>query len=732
MSVETMQSTKVSYGLLGSLVEKTGLDCVRLIAMYFERPVDADWLWREFAQEHVGFDRMSVTRSLKHLGFGVQLKKSNAKTLARAAFPSLVEMKDGSFAVVGKVTSEGILLQVPGQLAPKTVPLAQLLSEIKPQWFVISKMGTTWVSEKFGLSWFFKALLRYKGLLGETLIASFALQIFALVSPLAFQVVIDKVLVHNGLSTLDVIVMGLALASVFEIILTGLRTYVLTHTTNRVDAELGAKIYRHLLALPMTYFATRKVGEIVARVREMESVRAFFTGSGLTSGVDLFFTIFFLMVMAYYSPELTLVVVVSLPLFLAVAMILIPLLNKYVEDRFVKAAESQSFLVESISGMETVKSMAAESRFQRQWEEKLAEYVRASFKTGHLANMTQQGVQFISKALNLVLLWMGAKLVLSGDMTVGQLIAFNMLSARVNAPILRLATLWQEFQQMRVSLRRLGDILDAPTEAAPNAALSLTRLVGDIGFEDLSFKYRSDGREILRNLSLQVKAGELVGIVGSSGSGKSTLAKLLLRLYVPTRGRVLLDGADLGGINPILIRRQVAVVTQDVVLFSRTVRENIAMGLVDVPFDEVVSAAKMAGADDFIRKLPQGYDTVLGERGSNLSGGQRQRIAIARALVMQPRILILDEATSMLDADTEMQFWKHIRAIAEQRTVIAITHRLSTVLDMDRIIVMEDGEIVESDEPRELLKKRGRFAELYEMQMGLNAGQAHQVVGALA
>jgi subfamily B ATP-binding cassette protein HlyB/CyaB len=382
--------------------------------------------------------------------------------------------------------------------------------------------------------------------------------------------------------------------------------------------------------------------------------------------------------------------------------------------------------------METVKSMTAESRFQRQWEEKLAEYVRASFKTGHLANMTQQGVQLISKTLNVILLWLGAKLVLSGEMSVGQLIAFNMLSARVNAPILRLATLWQEFQQMRVSLRRLGDILDAPTEEPPNASLSMSRLVGDVGFEDVSFKYRRVGREILRNLTLHVKAGELVGIVGSSGSGKSTLAKLLLRLYVPSRGRVLLDGADLVGIDPVLVRRQVAVVTQDVVLFSRTVRENIAMGQVDVPLADVVNAAKMAGADDFIKKLPQGYDTVLEERGSNLSGGQRQRIAIARALVMQPRVLILDEATSMLDADTEMKFWKQIRAIADQRTVVAITHRLSTVLDMDRIIVMEDGEIVESGEPKLLLQKRGRFATLYEMQMGLPAGQPGEAVGAPA
>ena len=669
---------------------KSGMDCVRMISMYFERQVDADWLWGEFAQEQVGFDRMSVTRSLKHLGFGVALKKTSRKALLRAAFPALIEFHDGRFAIVGKVSENIVFLQVPGEALPRSIPIEELIGQACPQWLAVSKTITTWANEKFGISWFLHALVRYKGLLAETLLASFGLQIFALVSPLAFQVVIDKVLVHKGLSTLDVIVLGLALASIFEILLTGLRTYVLTHTTNRVDAELGAKIYRHLLGLPMTYFATRKVGEIVARVREMEAVRAFFTGTGLTSGVDLFFTVFFLMVMAYYSTELTLVVVASLPLFLAVAVVLIPLLNKYVEDRFVKAADNQSFLVESIAGMETVKSMTAEARFQRQWEEKLAAYVRASFKTGHLANITQQGVQFISKALNLLLLWLGAKLVLEGKMSVGQLIAFNMLSARVNAPILRLATLWQEFQQMRVSLRRLGDILDAPAEAPPNASLSLERLNGEVGFEDVSFKYNSDGRDILRNVSLTVSTGELVGIVGSSGSGKSTLAKLLLRLYVPSRGRVLLDGADVAGINPILVRRQVAVVTQDVVLFSKTVRENIAMGQVDVQFSDIVQSAKMAGADDFIRKLPQGYDTVLGERGSNLSGGQRQRIAIARALVNQPRILILDEATSMLDADTEMKFWQHIRAIADQRTVIAITHRLATVLDMDRIIVMED------------------------------------------
>ncbi|ARV18644.1 Toxin RTX-I translocation ATP-binding protein [Curvibacter sp. AEP1-3] len=700
---------------------RTGLDCVRMIGMYFEKPMDSEWLWREFAQESIGFDRISVSRALKHLGFSVTLKKVNAATLTQAVFPAMLEFKDGTFGLLGKLNGQTLQLQVPGEASSRLVDIRDFQDVLAPQWLSIKKLDVRLSGEKFGISWLFQSLLRYRGLLGETLMASFCLQIFALISPLAFQVVIDKVLVHKGLSTLDVIVLGLAVASVFEILLTGLRTYVLTHTTNRVDAELGSRIYRHLLSLPMTYFATRKVGEIVARVREMEAVRAFFTGSGLSSGIDLFFTVFFLAVMAYYSWDLTLVVVISLPLFLALAMTLIPLLNRYVEDRFVKAAENQSFLVESIAGMETVKSMTAETRFQRQWEEKLAQYVRASFKTGHLSNLTQQGVQLISKALNLILLWMGAKLVLEGKLSVGQLIAFNMLSARVNAPILRLATLWQEIQQMRVSLRRLGDILDSPVEAPPNASLSLERLQGDVQFDGVGFKYQSDGRDILKDVHLHIKPGELVGIVGSSGSGKSTLAKLLMKLYVPSRGRVLLDGADIGGINPLLIRRQLAVVTQDVVLFSKSVRDNIAMGQLDVSLEAIIEAARMAGADEFIRKLPHGYDTVLEERGSNLSGGQRQRIAIARALIMQPRILILDEATSMLDADTEMRFWAHIRAIAEKRTVISITHRLATVLDMDRIVVMEDGSVVEEGIPSELLRCNGRFAELYRLQLGVKS-----------
>lgn len=710
------------------LSNRTGLDCVRAIFLYFDKQLDADWLWREFAHEYAGFNRQSVIQSLQLHGFSVSMENSNKKNFQKAAFPSLVEFKNGKFALIGKTSGDKLILQVPDEAKPLHLSVHELIEISQPQWMRVSKETDISTGQKFGLAWFFKSFLRYKSLLGETLLASFALQLFALVSPLAFQVVIDKVLVHQGLTTLDVVVLGLAFSSLFEIILASLRTYILNHTTNRVDAELGSKMYQHLLALPIGFYSSRKVGEVVSRVREMESVRAFFTGSGLSSFVDIFFTLFFLLIMAYYSPLLTLVVLISLPLFLAVSMFFIPLLNRHMEDRFVKAAENHSFLVESLAGIETIKFMTAESRFKRHWDEKLSDYVRANFKTSHLANITQQGVQFINKFLSLILLWMGAKLVLSGDLSIGQLIAFNMLSARVNAPILRLSSLWQEFQQMRVSLRRMGDILDTPGEIISGSSLSLETVQGRVSFENVAFRYRTEGRDVLRNLSLEIQPGELIGIVGSSGSGKSTLAKLLMRLYFPSQGRVLLDGTDISGINPLLLRRHVSVVTQDVILFSRTVRENISMGQMDVTFEQLVNASKIAGADDFIKKLPQGYDTVLAERGSNLSGGQRQRIAIARALVMQPRVLILDEATSMLDADTEMQFWQHIRRIAFQRTVIAITHRLSTVLEMDRVIVMEDGQVVEQGQPRQLISANGRFSYLYSLQMGVLKNELEPVL----
>ncbi len=697
----------------------TGLACVRMIAHLHQQPVDTRTLMHEFSLMDKDFDRTAMLRALRFLGFTAEAFECRYKALLQMALPAIVELADCRFALLGKVDENRVLLQIPGE--ERAALLAR--DEFKKIWSggVITVKRTFEPEEqsRFGIKWFWQALKKYRGLLSETLAASFFLQIFALITPLAFQLVIDKVLVHRGLSTLDVIVIGLILVTVFEVTLGTLRTYLFSHTTNRVDVELGAKLFHHMLALPLNFFASRRVGDTVARLRELETVRHFLTGSGLTVTIDLFFTVVFLVVMAYYSWVLSLIVVVCIPLFVGVSALLTPLLKAKLDDKFAKNAENHSFLFETVSGIETVKAAAAEPMLRRQWEERMAGYVQSAFQSSHLANLTQQGIQLISKGLTVTLLWFGAKLVIEGQLTVGQLIAFNMLSARVNAPILRIANLWQEFQQMRVSLRRLADIMDVPAEPVSRSGRSsLPELRGAVKFENVTFRYRADAPEVLRNLSFEIKPGEVVGIVGATGSGKSTLVKLLLRLYVPERGRVLMDGIDVSAMDASWLRRQVGVVTQDVVLFNKTIRENIALSRPAMSMERIMKAAELAGADDFIRRLPEGYDTLVGERGSTLSGGQRQRIAIARALAVDPRMMILDEATSMLDAESEDRLWRKMDAIARGGTVFVITHRLSTLRQVDRIFILEHGELIEEGSQQQLLQQNGRYAHFHRLQLG--------------
>jgi len=516
------------------------------------------------------------------------------------------------------------------------------------------------------------------------LIASFFVQIFALVSPLFFQVVIDKVLTHRGYSTLFVLVAGLAGIGLFDVALQYLRTYALSHTTNRIDVELGQRLFRHLARLPVSYFETRPTGQTVARMRELETIRAFLTGQGLFSALDLLFAFVFFTVLFAYSWKLTLIVLATIPVYLLIAGVARPLLRERLNDKFNRGAESQQFLVESIVGTQTIKAAAVEPVAAAQWEERLAAYVRAAFSTTMLGAKGQNAIQYVNKLSTAALLLFGAKAVLDGELTVGELVAFNMIAGQVAQPVLRLSQLWQDFQQVQVSVERLGDILNAPGEPSPTVRTHLPPPQGKIEFRDVSFRYRPGAPLALKHISMSINPGAVIGIVGPSGSGKSTLTKLVQRFYIPEEGQVLLDGVDLSHVDPSWLRSNIGVALQDNLLFNRTIHENIALSDPAMPRAQVMTVARLAGADEFIDKLPQGYDTMIEERGANLSGGQRQRIAIARALAPNPPILIFDEATSALDYESERIIQHNMRQIVRNRTVFIIAHRLAAVRDCDR------------------------------------------------
>jgi len=572
---------------------------------------------------------------------------------------------------------------------------------------------------RFDFTWFIPAIVKYRKLLGEVMLVSFVLQIFSLLTPLFFQVVMDKVLVHHGLTTLDVVAVGLLGIMLFESTLSGLRSYVFAHTASRIDVELGSRLFRHLITLPLAYFQARRVGDSVARVRELENIRSFLTGNAITLLLDVLFSVVFIAVMFFYSGWLTLIVLVSLPLYVIVSVFITPLLRARLNESFARGAENQAFLVETINGIDTLKSMAVEPQITRKWDNQLAAYVAAGFKTQTLSTIANESVSLIGKLVTVATLWLGARLVIDGQLSVGQLVAFNMLAGRVAQPIMRLAQLWTNFQQTGVSVQRLGDILNSRTELSQATRSALPTLKGRVEFDQVQFRYRPDGSEVLRGVSLVIEAGEVIGVVGRSGSGKSTLTRLLQRLYVPERGRVLVDGMDLALADVSSLRRQIGVVLQDNMLFARSIRENIALTDPGAPLEAVMQAAKMAGAHEFILELPEGYDTVVGEHGASLSGGQRQRVAIARALIGNPRILIFDEATSALDYESERIIQQNMQAICKGRTVIIIAHRLSAVRDANRIIVMDRGQIVEQGTHAELLAHQaGHYSRLHRLQQG--------------
>ncbi|MFZ4071581.1 MAG: type I secretion system permease/ATPase [Caulobacterales bacterium] len=703
----------------------SGLACLATLLSFNEIAVDRAQLRHMLGHNQLvgGEELVRLARQFKAKAAYGRLKLDR---LATTPAPFIACGTDGAWFLFAGLRDGQALIQTPGG-RPQVLPLEKLFENWAGDAVLItSRAGVKTNPQAFDVSWFIPALWRYRHILRDVLLASFALQIFALLSPIFFQVVIDKVLVHRGLTTLDVLAIGLGGLIIFEIVLGGLRSYLFTHTTSRVDVELGAKLYRHVLSLPLAYFESRRVGDTVARVRELETVREFLTSSAVTLVIDLAFTVIFLVVLWFYSPVLFLIVLVSLLLYALVSLAITPALHQRIEDRFTRGAESQAFLVESVTGVGTLKAAAVEPQMQRRWESLLAGYVTAGFRAAKLGIWGGQAIQLINKLSMLIILYVGAKLVIDGKLTVGELVAFNMLAGRVAEPVLRLAQLWQQFQEARVGVARLGDVLNAPAEAASASRSALPAIEGRIAFDQVSFRYRPDGKEVLRRVSITIEPGEILGIVGPSGSGKSTLTKLVQRLYVPERGRVLVDGVDLALVDPAWLRRQVGVVLQENLLFNRTVRENIALSDPAMPMERVIYAAKLAGAHDFILELPNGYDSEIEERGANLSGGQRQRIAIARALVTDPRILIFDEATSALDAESEAIIQKNIGEMARGRTVLIIAHRLSALRPCHRIVTIEAGEVTETGTHADLLARNGRYASLWRAQTNAQAmGAGH-------
>jgi ATP-binding cassette, subfamily B, bacterial HlyB/CyaB len=668
------------------------------------------------------FGSVEILRCAKEFNLRARAVTTDWTRLVQTPLPALAECRDGSFIVLGKVADDKALIQDPRAGRPQLLTRA----DFEVRWsgriiLIARRVSLDSLTREFNVTWFLHAIHKYRGILAEVFVASFFLQLFALISPLFFQVVIDKVLVHRSLSTLDVLIIGLVTISVFETILGILRTFLFAHTTNRIDVELGARLFRHLMALPIAYFRARRVGDSVARVRELENIRNFLTSSALTLVIDLFFTFVFLAVMFFYSPLLSFIVIAAFPFYVGISAGATPLFRTRLDEKFRRGAENQAFLVESITGVETLKAMAVEPQMQRRWEEQLAGYVAASFRVLRLGNTASQTVQLVSKLVTAGVLYFGAKLVIEGDLTVGELVAFNMLAGRVSAPVLRLAQVWQDFHQARLSIARLGDILNTPAEPTFNTTrVALPAIRGEIAFEHVTFRYRIDGPEILHDVNFRIAPGQTIGVVGPSGSGKSTLTKLIQRLYVPESGRVLVDGVDLAGVDIAWLRRQIGVVLQESMLFNRSIRDNIALADPSFPIERIVAAAKLAGAHDFILELPEGYDTTVGERGDSLSGGQRQRIGIARALITNPRVLIFDEATSSLDYESERIVQENMKEIAKGRTVIIVAHRLSTVRRTDRIITIDRGRLVEDGTHEELIKTGGRYATLYRLQAGIH------------
>jgi ATP-binding cassette, subfamily B, bacterial HlyB/CyaB len=647
------------------------------------------------------------------LGLMGRLMEIPANQIARINQPAILPWND-SYAVLYGATEQQVILGVPaeGVVKLRMNDFLRIMGDPRaPLQLLVLQETKNVQREKFGLAWFIPYLTPETKVLVEVLIASFFVQLFGLANPLLIQIIIDKVLVANSASSLHVFIILLVGVSFFENVLTGLRSIAFANATNRIDLALAAKIIDHLFHLPLSYFDRRAVGELSTRIAELDRIRQFFTNTALTTILDAVFSLMYIVVMLFYSPFLTAVALSTVPFFVILSVIVSPIVRRQLREKAERNAQNQSYLVEALGGIYTVKAQSMERRSRNQWQTFYDRYIAASFSGTLTYTVASSASNFLNQLSGLLVLWAGAYLVLDNKLTLGGLIAFRIIAGYVTGPLLRLLTIWQNFQETALSIERLSDVVDAPLEVEEdnrfNVPMPLIR--GKVIFEDVTFQFGSQGRPQLNNLNVEFNTGSFVGIVGQSGSGKSTMMKLLPRLYEPTQGRILIDNYDINKVELYSLRSQVGIVSQDPLLFEGTVQDNIAINFPDAEAEEIVQAAKIAVAHDFIMSLPNGYNTRVGERGSNLSGGQKQRIAIARTILQRPRLLILDEATSALDYDTERQVCNNLVNNFRGITIFCITHRLRTVQSADQILVMDRGMVAETGTHQELLAKRGIY-----------------------
>lgn len=696
----------------------SGLVSLELVARINKIDIDMRSVVREFGIESADTTPEELMRIAKSRGFKIKKKKLTLKDYSdKYPLPAIIQLKDDTYIVLLALRPDDnkVLIIKPLAKHPEAFSYDELQEQMKDEILVLAhKLLDDDV--KFGFKWFFNEIFKYKKIIGQVLLGSFVVQLFGLVTPLFTQVILDKVLVHRTIATLDVLALAFIVVSVFELLLNLSRNYIFIHTTSKIDAKLGSKLFKHLFQLYYVYFEKRQVGNIIARVRELDRIREFITNKSVSVVIDSFFSLVFVGIMLLYSVKLTFISLGFLAIIAIIYLIITPELRARLEEKFQMGAHSNSYLVEAVTGVQTVKALAIEGSMIRKWEDKLAQYIKSSFNLAIMGNFTGSICGFLQKAMTIAILYVGVILVIENKLTIGQLIAFQMFSGQFSAPMLRLVGLWNEFQQTLLAVDRIGDILNSPVEIQSKTAVTLSDVKGDIKLENLSFRYNIDLPNVLKNINLHIKPGTKVGFVGRSGSGKSTLTKLIQRMYYTTEGTIYIDDIDIRNINPVWLRTNIGIVLQENYLFSGTIRENISLPRPNVPMEGVIQVAKIAGAHEFISKLPKGYDTEVGERGSSLSGGQKQRIAIARALISNPKILIFDEATSALDYESEKIIRDNMAMISEGRTTIIIAHRLSTIKDCDVIVCFDNGNIVEIGTHDELIKTNGYYHKLYLAQ----------------